>query len=126
MSEIADCQETEYSPLVMSSSPLDSLALARFSEVQGTGFRVRVGSAEELLQLAQVTPGPSTPAGAKGPHYENFSLIFHGTGSRLIPQGTYAFSHEQLGAFDLFIVPVGREGEVILYQAVFNRLLGTG
>jgi hypothetical protein len=30
--------------------------------------------------------------------------------------------HDNLGAFDLFLVPIGPEKERMCYQAVFNRL----
>ena len=40
-----------------------------------------------------------------------------------LPQATYRLEHEQLGALDLFLVPVRKEAAGFLYQAVFNRLL---
>ena len=30
--------------------------------------------------------------------------------------------HEHIGRFEVFIVPVGRDGERLLYEAIFNRL----
>jgi hypothetical protein len=40
----------------------------------------------------------------------------------MLPQGTYAFAHDDLGEFDLFIVPIGQAPGVFQYQAVFNRV----
>jgi len=50
-----------------------------------------------------------------------FSLFFHGPADRVLPQNTYAFSHEALGSLALFIVPVvGSNAERIVYQACFS------
>jgi hypothetical protein len=37
-----------------------------------------------------------------------------------LPQATYRFEHETIGAFDLFIVPVGRTAQGVSYEAVFS------
>jgi hypothetical protein len=53
--------------------------------------------------------------------FENcFSIGFRGT--RSIPQGTYTFSHPQMGSFPLFIVPMTQDDTSFTYQAVFHRL----
>lgn len=49
-----------------------------------------------------------------------FSLIFRGPAEPILPQRTYPLRHDQLGAFELFIVPVGRDDAGTRYQAVFN------
>ena len=41
---------------------------------------------------------------------------------RLLQQGMYQLQHDQLGALELFLVPVGRDHEGLYYEAVFNRL----
>lgn len=51
---------------------------------------------------------------------EPFSLLFTTTGNFVLPQRIYAFKHATLGAMSLFLVPVGREGDVTTYQSVFN------
>ena len=53
---------------------------------------------------------------------ELFSLLFFGASEFALPQQTYEMKHEQLGAGALFLVPVGRDGEGIRYEAAFNRL----
>jgi hypothetical protein len=104
---------------------LEMLTLARFTEALNQRFRVLLNEGQQLeMELAQVTPGRggTTPGPGGGP-YESFSVIFNAPGGPMLPQGTYSFEHEQMGQFDLFIVPVGREGGSIQYQAVFNRLM---
>lgn len=54
---------------------------------------------------------------------EQFSLLFRGGGNTIYPQRTYAVEHEVIGKFDLFLVPVGRDAEGTLYEAVFNRFI---
>lgn len=54
---------------------------------------------------------------------ERFELMLQGPLDAFLPQATYRLEHEQLGALDLFIVPVRKEAAGFLYQAVFNRLL---
>jgi hypothetical protein len=56
------------------------------------------------------------------PRQEMFSLLFHGPREPFLAQRTYPFHHDQLGAFDLFLVPVGKDEEGFRYEAIFNRL----
>ncbi len=49
-----------------------------------------------------------------------FSLVFVGPAERAVMQQTCAFSHPQLGAFDLFIVPLGPDDEGMRYEAVIS------
>ncbi len=57
------------------------------------------------------------------PHQERFAIIFQGPLVPFLGQGTYSFTHESMGAFDLFIVPIGQDSKSIRYEAVFNRLI---
>jgi hypothetical protein len=58
--------------------------------------------------------------GRSSPQQEQFSIFFRGPGATPLGQGTYRLGHPTLGAFDLFIVPVGRYNDELEYQAVFN------
>jgi uncharacterized protein DUF6916 len=49
-----------------------------------------------------------------------FSLEFLGPVEPVLPQRMYPLSHEQLGAFDLFLVPTGRNEAGTRYEAVFT------
>jgi hypothetical protein len=109
----------------MKSKPVESLTLARFSELVRTPFRVPINPTDSVeLELAQATSGGTFAKGGGGvPEYESFSLLFHGAQTQPLQQGTYPFEHPQLGRFELFIVPVAAENGMIHYQAVFNRRL---
>ena len=54
---------------------------------------------------------------------ERFAIIFQGPPVPLLSQGTYAFNHDGMGAFHLFIVPIDQNSESVRYEAVFNRLI---
>ena len=74
-------------------------------------------SGEKLdLELVEVTAGPAGGAGLRAP----FSILFTGSLDPLLPQKTYSFQHEELGSFDLFIVPVGQDEAGTHYEAVFG------
>lgn len=56
------------------------------------------------------------------PRQEMFSLIFIGPDQTFLPQRNYSIEHDQIGAFALFIVPIGRDEDGYQYEAVFNRI----
>lgn len=52
---------------------------------------------------------------------ESFSLLFHGSPRAPVQQGIYRIEHPSLGAFELFLVPVGRGVRGQDFEAVINR-----
>lgn len=56
------------------------------------------------------------------PKQERFSILFEGPLVPGVTQGTYSFTHEAIGTFLLFIVPIEQDSKGIRYEAVFNRL----
>ena len=67
------------------------------------------------LELFEVTEGDPTSV------QEHFSLVFRGPHDRVLSQGMCRMEHAAMGAFVLFIVPVGPDARGMRYQAVFNR-----
>ena len=112
---------------MMSTVPLDQLSLEKFSTLLQTKFRVHLDAARQVeFDLVEATPsrgGAGAGAAAGGLRQEGFSLLFHGPPTPLLPQRMYRFEHDQIGQFDLFIVPIGRDSAAIHYQAVMNRLI---
>ena len=51
---------------------------------------------------------------------ERFSAFFRGPGDRYLRQKVYSFEHEQMGAFEIFLVPVSQDQNDYRYEAVFN------
>jgi len=60
-----------------------------------------------------------------GYRQQSFSAVFSGPADQTLPQHIYRLKHDRLGLLDLFLVPIARKGESILYEAVFNRLILT-
>ena len=56
------------------------------------------------------------------PQQEEFSLQFRGPLDRFLDQGVRNFSHEQMGQFELFIVPIKKDAQGFYYEVIFNRL----
>jgi hypothetical protein len=54
------------------------------------------------------------------PDHPAFSLLFHAPGTGHLPQQIFTLDHAQLGEFDLFLVPLGQEGDRMRYEAVVN------
>ncbi len=109
----------------MKQKPLDELSFATFKALVNSRFRVAVSPAAtvELELIEAELAGEVVSDQSRTPKYENFSLVFAGAAGERLTQKTYRFSHDKIGDFDLFIVPIAAERGRIHYQAVFNRLL---
>ena len=107
----------------------DQLKLETFSPWLKSKFRVALDSANFLeveLASANALTQPVQPQAAGGSLQESFALVFHGPDNRFLPQRIYPFEHDQIGRFELFIVPIGQKPGFIQYQAIFNRLIKPG
>jgi hypothetical protein len=103
----------------MNRIPLDQLSCATFAKLLNSSFRVHRDDQEPVeIELIEATPYPPGCEDAKA---RNFSLIFSGPLDRFLSQRTYLLEHGKLGAFDLFIVPIGKDQNAYRYQAIFNR-----
>jgi hypothetical protein len=56
------------------------------------------------------------------PHQEEFSVHFRGPLNPFLGQGVRDFTHDQMGQFELFIVPIKQDDQAFYYEAIFNRL----
>jgi hypothetical protein len=95
---------------------LENATPSTFSEHLNTTFRLHYEPSVVELELIELFDG-STPRQVR------FSLVFRGPHDPFLAQRIYKMEHEQLGAFDLFIVPIKREEDGLYYEAVFNRLV---
>lgn len=95
---------------------LEQITREQFTAQVNTGFRVAVAAGPALeLELVSVRDLGSTAA------HEQFSLEFRGPQQPLLPQSIYPLQHEQLGDFELFLVPIARDQEGLRYEAIINR-----
>lgn len=94
-----------------------SLTHAEFSQHLNSRFDVQIDEANAVqLKLAEVSHLKLYP------RQEEFSIVFLGPLETFLGQGVHPFSHEQMGNFELFIVPVRQDDKGFYYEAIFNRL----
>lgn len=56
------------------------------------------------------------------PRQEEFTVTFRGPSSAYLDQGVRAFTHDRMGEFELFIVPIKKREDGFYYEAIFNRI----
>jgi hypothetical protein len=56
------------------------------------------------------------------PQQEEFVLVFRGPGDMFLGQGPRYFKNDQMGRFEIFIVPIRQDAQGFYYEAVFNRI----
>lgn len=96
----------------------DNLTKEAFQKSLNTQFRVQLEPAGIVaVELVELLEGVSTP------RQEQFSLTFHGPLETPFGQGTRNVEHDNMGAFVLFLVPVARNPDGMVYEAVFNRMI---
>ncbi len=96
---------------------LQDLTPASFEALMGTPFRIHFGGADPLeVVLYEVARHEQHP----GPRPQPFSAYFRGPYPPVLPQMIYKVEHDRLGAFELFLVPLGPDGQGMRYEAVFN------
>ena len=74
------------------------------------------GSLELTLTEVEATPAGGAPEGRRTP----FSLILHGPLEPVLNQRIQSFTHPELGAAEIFVVPLGPDGDAMRYQIVIS------
>jgi hypothetical protein len=96
-----------------------SLTEEEFSKYVNTIFSINLDEQSAVeLELVQVKGYMNRPGDAEG--MERFSVFFKGPTQPFLTQNTYSLSNEGMGTIDLFLVPIGRDGDGFSYEAVFN------
>jgi hypothetical protein len=109
------------------SSSVDQISFSELACQVNTKFRVHAATGKVVeLELMQASLDPKLPQQGKKPapdaDYEKFSLIFSGPRRELLEEKALKFEHDQLGCFELLVLPVfTRKPDKVNYQAVFNR-----
>jgi len=80
-------------------------------------FRIRLNEQTIEAELTEISELLLSP------RQERFSIVFRTSNEMLLEQGLHPFEHDQMGNFELFIVPIGRDEDGTYYEAVFNRLV---
>jgi hypothetical protein len=99
-----------------------SLTENEFSKHVKTKFRLKpntMNSEQQVeLELAEVK-GYAKKA-EEHSCMARFSVFFDGPDEVQLPQGVYSLSHDQMGEFEIFLVPIARNESGFRYEAVFN------
>ena len=92
---------------------LETFTVDTFSGRTGERFKLDLEGHEPLeLELVEVTE-----LGAPGAERRTqFSIVFGGPAEPLLPQRIYRVEHPEIGAFDIFLVPIAPG----TYEAVFT------
>lgn len=92
--------------------------LEHFAARLNETFKVSIDQTDVPFVLVEARPLPHrTVAGMmRAP----FSLLFRHEAAVLFPQRTYSMNHEGMGEFGIFLVPIARDRDGFIYQALFN------
>lgn len=92
-------------------------------------FAARIGEHFEMavadgppLALELVEAKLHDAAGGRGPQgqeRQQFSLIFRGPDTPVMPQAIYLLGHPDFDDLELFLVPIGQDADGTKYQAAF-------
>src|SRR5690348_8113472 len=94
-----------------------SLTHEAFSQNLNTKFQVLLDENTTVeLELVEVSELKLHP------RQEEFAVEFRGPLEMFLDQGVRDFAHENIGRFELFIVPVEQDAEGFYYEAIFNRI----
>ena len=93
---------------------MEGLRLEDFSGAIGESWELETEAGPVSLRLdrAQALKRALRPEGG-------FRLEWSGPAERLLEQAIYRFRRDG-GVCEMFIVPVGRKGDSIVYEAIFN------
>jgi hypothetical protein len=105
---------------------LESFTRETLAPHLGETFRLHLDGATvldlELVEATDLSQGGGAEARGPGapPARAPFSLVFRGSREALLPQRIYHLEHDRIGAFDLFLVPIGPDAVGMRYEAVFT------
>lgn len=96
---------------------IESFTAETFSGHVGSFFRIYPGSGDPLVfELTSVAELGERSSGRRQP----FSIVFRAPKDLLLPQRIYRMEHEEIGTFDLFLVPIGPDEKGLCYEAIFT------
>ncbi len=99
------------------SPSMSELSKSHFDACLGEQFTIEHDGVSSAAKLAKVD-------GKREGRLETFSIVFEVPGAEVLPQSMRKISHAHIGVHELFLVPIGNDGKVTQYEAVFTRLIG--
>jgi predicted RNase H-like HicB family nuclease len=108
---------------VMSNS-LEHLTVEAFQSRIGESFRIRphpdTDVAAELIEARALGGGPARADAGASRRRMPFSLSFRTSLTTPLPQRIYEVAHDELGSYEIFLVPVGPDAAGMVYEAIFT------
>jgi hypothetical protein len=107
----------------LSLAMLERFTLDTFAPRAGERFRLHIEGAEPqplVLQSATAIPVTAWRPEDVAQHRTPFSLLFLGPPTFVLPQAIYRFEHDEIGTFEMFIVPIAQSAEGVSYEAIFS------
>ena len=95
-----------------------ALTEKEFSQHLNTRFQLKLDDQRVELDLVEVKG--YLPQASEQTGMERFSVFFDGPGNPSLPQRLYSLNHEQMGEFEIFLVPISGNEKGFRYEAVFN------
>jgi hypothetical protein len=106
------------------SNSLETLTVAAFEPRIGETFRIRPRPEHELeaelIEARALGGGPSRAPSEPSRRRTPFSLSFRTSVTAPLPQSIYEVAHDELGSYEIFLVPIGPDGKGMVYQAIFT------
>ena len=103
---------------------LENLTVDVFQRRVGETFRIRARPEHELeaelIEARALGGGPSRAPSDGSPRRAPFSLSFRTSLTAPLPQSIYEVAHDELGSYEIFLVPIGPDGKGMVYEAIFT------
>ena len=94
------------------------LTESEFSKHVNSKFNLALNDRTLQLELVEVKGYRAGEHEQQG--MERFSAFFNGPGDAPLLQQVYQLSHDQMGEFDIFLVPISGDQRGYRYEAVLN------
>lgn len=96
---------------------MELMTLEQFAGCVNETFYAAINDGEIEFVLVEARPiEMRVPHPTRAP----FSLLFRNGAAFLFPQQIYQMRHPSIGEVGIFLVPIARERDGFLYQALFN------
>jgi hypothetical protein len=107
---------------------LDKLTCEQFAQYLGETFQLQFSSqtSQEItsvaLKLLEAMPYKTNLGELESMRSQRtpFSLTFQGPLATVLTQKIYTLEHTEMGKLDIFLVPVARRQDGMLYEAIFT------
>ena len=106
------------------SNSVEHLTVEAFQSRIGERFHIRprpdTDVAAELIEARALGGGPNRAPSDTSQRRTPFSLSFRTSLTARLPQSIYEVGHDEMGAYEIFLVPVGPDGKGMVYEAIFT------